>query len=50
MARALIVIHGRFVAMFFPKLKFGMELSQGDGMEVTGGLVFRGLGGPKPPA
>lgn len=46
MARALIVSHGWFVAMLPQKLKFGMELSQGDRIEVIGGLVFGDLGGP----
>ena len=49
MARALIVSHGWFVAMFPPKLKFGMEFSQGDGIEFIGGLVFGGSRGLEPP-
>ena len=49
MARALIVSYGWFVSMFPSKLKIGMEFSQGDGIEVIGGLMFGGSWGPEPP-
>ena len=46
MTRESIVSHGEFPAMFPPKLKF----DRGDGIEVIGGFVSGGSGGPKPSA
>ena len=46
MARGLIVNHCGLATILPPKVKF----NQGYGMDLEGGLVSRGTGGPEPPS